>query len=1375
MRNITTSIAFFFFTVLHLSVCGYAAPMTRVVPAQYGTIQDAINAANDGDTVVVSPGIYLEKINFSGKTITVTSQDPSDLGIVLNTIIDAGGVGSVVTFANGEGRDSILQGITITGGYGTLNTAYGENFYWGAGIYCYESSPTIRGNVVTGNNAPLIEMDGEDVSKLRLGGGIACINSNAAVDRNIIKNNSAYYGAGIMNIPSKITITNNLIINNSGEIGGAVALFGGELINNTLAGNTATTGVVYVAVDSELGQSIVLNNIIANSVGGYGLVWAGSDGYENISYNVFWNNTFGDYGSIPAQTGLNGNISADPLFANADGHDYHLLIDSPCINAGDPDFITNESEKDIDGDSRIFATRVDIGADEYTGNMKPSADAGPDQYLGQAPSFITLDGGGSYFEFPEGYKEFQWLQLEGPAVLLSDDTAVNPSFDAVSYGVYVFQLVISDAEYESLPDTVTVSVVNAPPVVDAGIDQSFNDIPVSVTLDGSGSYDAAGESISYSWLQISGETVTLYGFNTVNPSFVPEEVGVYVFELTVNDGTSSISDTVLVKVGNSSPILVVSDIHYISDAYFKLNLSNCYDPDSQVQLTLNSDQVSGTPQLTISDDGTVTGFTSTDNHQLFEFEVSVSDGDTSSMSKRIKVIVTANVYSREGVYGFNSLVQENQSFDPSLPTFVYLGGGNGRDGGSGSLGSPWNQQANVLYFADYANNPPNNTPNYKSCAAMLISYLSSVTYDYKEQIQMAGFSTGTTACLDIAKQINRDYANYYGDFRFAVNRVSTLDIQTTYAGHAQALLDSLLENKPKNGEPCWVDNYRANGKYLSGALNIHFPGGSHGDPPSWFLYASHDLVNPNWDATTTDFFNGGITAGWFISVCGPMANLDFSGNTDSYFKWTGNYDWSNPVAGHLALYSLKYVAKLPEPIKLIGPNDGDTIDGYGAVFSCQPSQNAVGYQLLMGPDPYDMKHVISDTPTPPQELITVFPYETTYWTIKARDQYGSTIHADPICVKIKYDDLISNPFDRDYLKLLDYEIMSQKRISRTKFEYRFRMKVKNMFIDSVRDVTVKLSSTPANITVLNDKLFFRSLPSLQEIFSDDTFTIIIDHTQPANEKDLVWEITDEPQDMTGDINSDYVVNSDDLALLAGNWLGSYPNEGLEAYWPLEYSDNNDAFDISNNGNNATVVATANYVDGISGKALNFDGVSDYVAVDNFSITGNEITLTAWVNGSGPDWAGIISTRDPFIRGVFVGPGNQLRYSWNESDKQDWLWDSGPVIPEDEWVMVAMVIEPDKTTVYVCTEGSGIVSAVNTTVNGVATMNNIKIGWEEGEPNRKFNGIIDEVAVYSKALNGQEIQQLYSNPSVNPTVDLNYDGVVNLTDLAEIAKHWQMQN
>ncbi len=188
-----------------------AQAATLNVPANYLTIQGAINAASNGDTVLVDSGTYKENITFSGKAITVKSVNGTT-----STIIDGNKLDRVVTFIAAGTKDVVLEGFTITNGRASD----------GAGIYCYKSSPTITNCAISSNS----------------GSGIYCSSSSPAITNCTISNNSGSSG-GICCSSSSPTITNCTISNNSGSSGGIYCTSSSPTITNcTITNNTANYG-----------------------------------------------------------------------------------------------------------------------------------------------------------------------------------------------------------------------------------------------------------------------------------------------------------------------------------------------------------------------------------------------------------------------------------------------------------------------------------------------------------------------------------------------------------------------------------------------------------------------------------------------------------------------------------------------------------------------------------------------------------------------------------------------------------------------------------------------------------------------------------------------------------------------------------------------------------------------------------------------------------------------------------------------------------------------------------------------------------------------------------------------------------------------------
>jgi beta propeller repeat protein/parallel beta-helix repeat protein len=543
-----------------------------MVPGDYATIQQAIQASNNGDTVVVEPGTYLETIDFLGKNITVTGTDPEDPDIVAATVINGGRNGSVVTFVSGETSEAVLTGFTITGGYGTVISEVGNNIYWGAGIFCFGTSPTIKGNIITDNIGPIEVMGNQ---KLCYGAGIGTFQSGATIANNIIKNNSGY--AGAIFIAGDDKVCNNLIYDNSAVIGGGVIQFSGRLINNTIVGNDTNAsaqagsgpgGNLYIVIDNQFPPGQVLNNIICNALSGGGISGEGDIDGSLISFNNVWGNAQGNYMQLPDMTGTYGNISENPMFVDEQAKDFHLQMDSPCIDAGDPDYVPYPWQLDIDGDNAVMGDQIDIGADEYVGYIKPVADAGPDIHVAGL-ELVTLDGSGSFSYDPNDMLIYEWDQQFGAAVDLDDPESMNPSFMPEVEGEYRFELVVWDGKHISKPDEVLILVGNKPPVADAGLDR-VSPVPSQVRLNGTGSRDPdVIDELTYTWKQLEGPQIALENADTASPFFDCNEQGSYAFELVVSDGFVD-SEPSIVRVTTVAVTMGQYNINadYVTEDYF---------------------------------------------------------------------------------------------------------------------------------------------------------------------------------------------------------------------------------------------------------------------------------------------------------------------------------------------------------------------------------------------------------------------------------------------------------------------------------------------------------------------------------------------------------------------------------------------------------------------------------------------------------------------------------------------------------------------------------------------------------------------------------------------------------------------------------------
>lgn len=192
-------------------------------------------------------------------------------------------------------------------------------------------------------------------------------------------------------------------------------------------------------------------------------------------------------------------------------------------------------------------------------NAAPVANAGPNQNVIVGRQ-VTLDATAST-DANKDTLTYTWVMVSRPATssaVLSSTTASKPTFTADKAGTYVMSLLVNDGKLSSqlAVVTVTAEIENSAPVANAGPTQkvylSVLDYSVTVTLDGTGSTDANGDTLTYKWTlttRPAGSAATLSSTSASKPTFNAEVAGIYVATLVVNDGkVDSAVSTVAVRV-----------------------------------------------------------------------------------------------------------------------------------------------------------------------------------------------------------------------------------------------------------------------------------------------------------------------------------------------------------------------------------------------------------------------------------------------------------------------------------------------------------------------------------------------------------------------------------------------------------------------------------------------------------------------------------------------------------------------------------------------------------------------------------------------------------------------------------------------------------
>ncbi len=320
--------------------CDGTVDFEFTVGVHFPTIQDAIDAASDGDIVCVPPGDYPENVDFLGKNVEVYGYGGAE-----QTAITGDGTGPVVTIASGEGSHAWLHGFTITGGASDA----------GAGIYVEASQPTLEDLVVEGNTCA------SPASGACKGAGVALVDAAASLSKVEIRDNTAeadevcggglYVGitsaSGSSAVSPELTdvslLDNSAVaIGNLGAGGGAcfewpAGLYnlyptwdGGTVAGNTVEnGSTAAVGGGIALVGDGYANIQAMHLFVADNVatgfdasgGGLGHHGDGSGAWVQVYNSVFANNAATGETAVGGGVGLGTYANLNVIHADFVGNE----------------------------------------------------------------------------------------------------------------------------------------------------------------------------------------------------------------------------------------------------------------------------------------------------------------------------------------------------------------------------------------------------------------------------------------------------------------------------------------------------------------------------------------------------------------------------------------------------------------------------------------------------------------------------------------------------------------------------------------------------------------------------------------------------------------------------------------------------------------------------------------------------------------------------------------------------------------------------------------------------------------------------------------------------------------------------------------------
>jgi len=459
------------------------------IPSDYTTIQAGIDAASNGDTVLVADGTYTgvgnKNLDFKGKAITVKSENGASA-----CIIDCEGVGQGFHFYSGESADSLLSGFTITNGNGG----------YGGGIDCrFSSSPTIRDCIINGNMAQVA------------GGGVAALHSSSpTISRCIISGNTGgSWGGGVLCLDSSSpTITNCLITANvvlgAGNGGGGIDCWQASfplIVNSTISGNVVSQfggGIFSHDTSSPTVKNSIIWGNIPNQIQGFASTVTYSDVQDGYS------------GA--------GNIASDPLFVG--GGNYHLTANSPCIDTGTSN---GAPDTDLEGNSRPQGAGYDMGAYEFVSSSSPpsvSTDAASSIISSSATLNGTVNPNGTSttvtFEYGISTSYVSAITATQSPLTGTNSQSVSAGVTGLTVGTtYHFRVKGTNSGGTTNGDDQTFTTTSGPPITDPTVTTGSASTVTSTSATLNGAVNPNGSTTTY---YFEYGTTASYGATTTSTS-----------------------------------------------------------------------------------------------------------------------------------------------------------------------------------------------------------------------------------------------------------------------------------------------------------------------------------------------------------------------------------------------------------------------------------------------------------------------------------------------------------------------------------------------------------------------------------------------------------------------------------------------------------------------------------------------------------------------------------------------------------------------------------------------------------------------------------------------------------------------------------------